>query len=236
MPHFTNRWQSEILFDCLNDIDICIVTISCPCLVFADNRNRLHGGPTNGVHSEGIDPCLAYCIIMTISACTLQCLYAYSTRTDIRRKYDLAEQPCDDCLTHVCCHFCALCQEYRELKYHPLTQWPAAVASGQEVILQRPQLQQIPDHRFQDASCYTQQQQARVQNSEARYPIPYANYQVQQQLQVTGQTSHPVPPPRPLVYERPRMPGQFGHQLPNPQLPALVYQVPRYSNNHPPQV
>ena len=26
---------------------------------------------------------------MSVSACTLQCLYAYSTRTDIRRKYNL---------------------------------------------------------------------------------------------------------------------------------------------------
>ncbi|GJP34442.1 hypothetical protein CLOM_g18885 [Closterium sp. NIES-68] len=46
------------------------------------------------------------------------CGFAYSCgyRTRLRHKYDLPESPCGDCLTHLCCLPCALCQENRELK------------------------------------------------------------------------------------------------------------------------
>lgn len=35
----------------------------------------------------------------------------------MRKQYMLPESPCGDCLLHFCCEFCALCQEYRELKH-----------------------------------------------------------------------------------------------------------------------
>ncbi|KAL8249827.1 hypothetical protein R6Q59_006695 [Mikania micrantha] len=35
----------------------------------------------------------------------------------MRQQYILPEKPCNDCLVHFCCEPCAICQEYRELKY-----------------------------------------------------------------------------------------------------------------------
>ncbi|KAJ0430787.1 putative PLAC8 motif-containing protein [Helianthus annuus] len=41
-------------------------------------------------------------------------------RTKLRNQYSLPKQPCNDCLVHFFCKPCALCQEYRELKYRGL--------------------------------------------------------------------------------------------------------------------
>ncbi|CAH2053386.1 unnamed protein product [Thlaspi arvense] len=41
---------------------------------------------------------------------------AWKTAKLIRSKFGLPESPASDCLTHCFCEFCALCQEYRELK------------------------------------------------------------------------------------------------------------------------
>jgi len=135
MAQQRNPWRSGTVIDCFDDIDVCVVTFCLPCLVFSENRSTLHGGPQSA-HDEGIDPCLIYCLIMSVSACTLQCLYAYSTRTDIRRKYNLVEEPCDDCVTHICCHFCALCQEHRELRMYPVTKWPLPASEDTSVVYQ----------------------------------------------------------------------------------------------------
>ncbi|XP_023742284.1 protein PLANT CADMIUM RESISTANCE 2 isoform X2 [Lactuca sativa] len=35
----------------------------------------------------------------------------------MRQLYLLPEEPCNDCLVPFCCEPCAMCQEYRELKY-----------------------------------------------------------------------------------------------------------------------
>lgn len=221
----------------------------------------LHGGRANTMNAEGIDPCLVYCLIMTLSACTLQCLYAYTTRTDIRRKYDLVEQPCDDCSTHIwyfelpfrcqnsvsfSCHFCALCQEYRELRKYPITVWPEPAVQGQALgyghPLQQPQIQQIPD-RASYAGTYVYQHSADGgASSVASYPMSYASYPTSPQYAPSAHSAqssqqYPVPPPhqmrppQPLVYENHQLPGQYGYGSTIPGVPALVYQLPRYPAN-----
>jgi Cys-rich protein (TIGR01571 family) len=53
----------------------------------------------------------------TICAFTgMGCLYSCVYRTKMRAHYDLDEGECPDFLVHWCCEWCALCQEYRELK------------------------------------------------------------------------------------------------------------------------
>ncbi|MBA0734333.1 hypothetical protein Gogos_018260 [Gossypium gossypioides] len=39
-----------------------------------------------------------------------------ATASPIGETYMLKKHPCGDCLVHCCCEYCALCQEYRELK------------------------------------------------------------------------------------------------------------------------
>lgn len=43
--------------------------------------------------------------------CLISCLY----RAKMRKQYMLKKSPCEDCLVHLFCGSCALCQEYREL-------------------------------------------------------------------------------------------------------------------------
>ncbi|KAF3789509.1 hypothetical protein EJ110_NYTH18148 [Nymphaea thermarum] len=46
----------------------------------------------------------------------LSCTY----RTRLRERFNLPEDPFPDLLTHLLCEPCALCQEYRELRYRGL--------------------------------------------------------------------------------------------------------------------
>lgn len=55
-----------------------------------------------------------YGLLLGLTA--LPCLYSCFYRSRLRGQYDLAEDPCVDCLVHFCCETCALCQEYRELR------------------------------------------------------------------------------------------------------------------------
>ncbi|TKY60915.1 PLANT CADMIUM RESISTANCE 12 [Spatholobus suberectus] len=46
----------------------------------------------------------------------LGCLYSYTFRSKLRGLYSLPEEPCMDFCVHCFCAYCAICQEYRELK------------------------------------------------------------------------------------------------------------------------
>ncbi|KAK1413642.1 hypothetical protein QVD17_35418 [Tagetes erecta] len=61
---------------------------------------------------------LFYSVVMALLSC--HCLYACSFRKQLRAKYGLPSEPCNDCCVHFCCHPCALCQEHTELKYRGL--------------------------------------------------------------------------------------------------------------------
>lgn len=53
---------------------------------------------------------------MLLGVTGFACLYSCFYRSRMRGQYDLEEAPCEDCVLHLCCETCALCQEYRELK------------------------------------------------------------------------------------------------------------------------
>ena len=44
------------------------------------------------------------------------CIYTCTYRAKLRAHYSLPPKPGPDICVHCCCFFCALCQEYRELK------------------------------------------------------------------------------------------------------------------------
>ena len=57
--------------------------------------------------------CCAYTVLLSCYLCWIpHCL----KRQDLRNKYGLREDPCNDCPTVFCCGPCALCQEARFLK------------------------------------------------------------------------------------------------------------------------
>ena len=55
--------------------------------------------------------CLAH--LLGIGACAL---YTCTYRSKLRAHYSLPPKPGPDICVHCCCLYCALCQEYRELK------------------------------------------------------------------------------------------------------------------------
>ncbi|CAN0921808.1 Cell number regulator 6 [Linum grandiflorum] len=45
-------------------------------------------------------------------------IYTGLFRQSLQKKYHLKDSPCDPCLVHCCMHWCALCQEHREMRNH----------------------------------------------------------------------------------------------------------------------
>ncbi|KAJ9135742.1 hypothetical protein P3X46_032892 [Hevea brasiliensis] len=103
-------WSSG-LCDCFSDWRNCCKTFWCPCVTF---------GQIAEIVDKGSSACGVNGAIYTLIACVTGCACCYSCfyRAKMRQQYALKESPCGDCLVHLCCEYCALCQEYRELKAH----------------------------------------------------------------------------------------------------------------------
>ncbi len=76
-----------------------------PCLLYGQNVDKLRG-------SGFIGPCL----LMYCCPC-FACIFGGSYRGDLRKKYNLPDDPCSDCCVYCCLPSCAVCQEFRELKH-----------------------------------------------------------------------------------------------------------------------
>ncbi|MCO5614057.1 hypothetical protein L7F22_068338 [Adiantum nelumboides] len=120
-PH-SQAWSSGICA-CCDDMRSCCLGLWCPCILFGRNVEVLEGRPWTG-------PCLMHALLWSVAAgigCSVthwtllgllaSCVpcYACGYRKILRSKYNLEDAPCGDFLTHLCCHQCALCQEYREI-------------------------------------------------------------------------------------------------------------------------
>ncbi|XP_010028478.2 protein PLANT CADMIUM RESISTANCE 2 [Eucalyptus grandis] len=107
-PHAAAGKWSTNLCHCCDDPANCIITCFCPCITFGQISEIVDRGSTNCAANGTVYGLLA----MTGFACLYSCFY----RSRLRGQYDLAEDPCVDCLVHFFCEACALCQEYRELR------------------------------------------------------------------------------------------------------------------------
>ncbi|GAX80079.1 hypothetical protein CEUSTIGMA_g7517.t1 [Chlamydomonas eustigma] len=96
-------WSSS-LFNCFQDIGICLLGTVCRSVLYSQNVNTTRGGGRCGA-------CFLYHF-----CCCCRCFFAGNHRGDLRRKYSLAEEPCNDCVVHCFCSCCAVCQEAREHK------------------------------------------------------------------------------------------------------------------------
>ncbi|XP_050230729.1 protein PLANT CADMIUM RESISTANCE 2-like [Mercurialis annua] len=101
-------WSSG-LCDCFSDQRNCCITFWCPCVTF---------GQVAEIVDKGSSACGVNGALYTIIACVTGCACCFSCfyRAKMRQQYSLKESPCGDCLVHCFCEYCALCQEYRELK------------------------------------------------------------------------------------------------------------------------
>nr|XP_043627125.1 cell number regulator 2-like [Erigeron canadensis] len=120
----TTAWSTG-LCDCFEDSSNCCLTCCCPCITFGRIAEVVDEGTTSCGTSGTI-----YSILCVFTGCQwiLGCMY----RSKLRQKHTLRDEPCNDCLLHCCCHYCALCQEYRELKhrgYDPANGYPRNLSS-----------------------------------------------------------------------------------------------------------
>ncbi|XP_039034248.1 cell number regulator 6-like [Hibiscus syriacus] len=68
---------------------------------------------------HGIDPQTSFLICETLLFSWWLCgIYNGLFRQSLLKKYHLKNSPCNPCLVHCCLHWCALCQEHREMKNH----------------------------------------------------------------------------------------------------------------------
>jgi len=125
-----SNWLGHGLFGCFADCDNCCITCFCPCVTYAENGVMLRGGDTSSCCAEC---CLYFCVE------TRARLLGKIRRTDIRHKYNLPPKPCNDCCVHFFCHYCALCEEHRELRIR------ARGAAGTGAIPIRGQYVPVPE-------------------------------------------------------------------------------------------
>ncbi|KAG2454982.1 hypothetical protein HYH02_000808 [Chlamydomonas schloesseri] len=116
-PKTLSSFQTSLTSCCgtrSNSCLVCVVGAVCPAVIYGDNYNRIHG---NGFFPR--------CCLYLWCGALCGCVFAATTRQQLRLKYGLREEPCSDCCVHCWCSTCALCQEARELQLRG-----AAPASG----------------------------------------------------------------------------------------------------------
>ncbi|KGN46557.1 cell number regulator 6 [Cucumis sativus] len=137
-PPADEDWTTGIC-GCFQDISTCWRGMLCPCVLFGENVETLReeipwqnacvchamcveGGMAVAAATalfHGIDPQTSFLISETLLFAWWMCgIYTGLFRQSLQKKYHLKNSPCDPCLVHCCMHWCALCQENREMRNH----------------------------------------------------------------------------------------------------------------------
>ena len=116
----SEQWEYG-LCGCCDDCTVCCIGCWAPFVLHAENGKMLRGSLTQDW--EYWNDCLLYAVLWLFTGC--HCILGMMRRPEIRMKYALLEQPCNDCCVHCCCHECALCQENKELKLKMVTGYAA---------------------------------------------------------------------------------------------------------------
>ncbi|XP_009801117.1 cell number regulator 6 [Nicotiana tabacum] len=136
-PPADEPWTTGI-FGCAEDKDSCWRGLFCPCVLFGHNVESLRDDDTpwstpcicHAIFIEGgiavaaataafhgIDPRTSFLICEGLLFSWWMCgIYTGLVRQSLQKKYHLKNSPCDPCVVHCCLHWCALCQEHREMK------------------------------------------------------------------------------------------------------------------------
>ncbi|CAB4269602.1 unnamed protein product [Prunus armeniaca] len=137
-PPADEDWTTGI-FGCAEDPESCWTGLFCPCVLFGRNVETIREDiPWNNAcvcHAmcveggiavaaatgffHGLDPKTSVLICETLLFAWWMCaIYTGLFRQSLQKKYHLKDSPCDPCLVHCCMHWCALCQEHREMRNH----------------------------------------------------------------------------------------------------------------------
>ncbi|KAL3649424.1 Cell number regulator 6 [Castilleja foliolosa] len=131
-------WATGI-FGCTEDHESCLTGLFCPCVLFGRNVATFNediteqsacvghavcveGGIALAVFTaafNGIDPDTVCLLTEGLLFAWWVCgIYTGLGRQLLQRKYHLKNSPCDPCMVHCCFHWCAICQEHREMTKH----------------------------------------------------------------------------------------------------------------------
>ncbi|XP_042423885.1 cell number regulator 6-like [Zingiber officinale] len=137
-PPADEAWTTGIC-GCSEDPESCWTGLLCPCVLFGHNVETLYedipwtspctchaicveGGILLGAATalfHGIDPKTSFLIGEGLVFSWWMCgVYTGIFRQSLQKKYHLKDSPCDSCMVHCCMHWCAICQEHREMKGH----------------------------------------------------------------------------------------------------------------------
>ncbi|XP_074356500.1 cell number regulator 6-like [Apium graveolens] len=135
-PPADEDWATGIC-GCAEDPESCLTGLFCPCVLFGRNVETLQeeisekgacvchvifveGGMALAAITalaSGIDPDTTLLIVEGLLFAWWGCgIYTSMARQSLQRKYHLKDSPCDPCMVHCCMHWCALCQEHREMR------------------------------------------------------------------------------------------------------------------------
>eukprot|EP00850_Spirogloea_muscicola_P005073 SM000022S07287 [mRNA] locus=s22:943323:944150:- [translate_table: standard] len=129
------EWTTGLLA-CCDDVPVCCLTYWAPCITFGLAADAIDGGRTTWPTAAAL-----WYLLGALTQCA--CIYSCTYRTRLRHKFGLPEQPCGDACVHWLCMPCALCQEYRELKYRGHDPWHAAFDGGTHTVTYPPQQQRM---------------------------------------------------------------------------------------------
>jgi len=85
------------LFDCCNDIDICLYTCFCPCCQNGSNIAKIRSEDCGLFHV----------------CCSFSPFWVHQM---IKENKKISKRGCDDCLVYTFCCCFGICQDSRELK------------------------------------------------------------------------------------------------------------------------
>nr|CAD1818810.1 unnamed protein product [Ananas comosus var. bracteatus] len=134
-PPADEPWTTGI-FGCFEDTESW-TGLFCPCVLFGRNVEGfranipwtkpcichaifVEGGIALAIATaafHGIDPRTSFLIGEGLFFGWWMCgIYTGISRQSLQKKYHLKNSPCDPCMVHCCMHWCAICQEHREMK------------------------------------------------------------------------------------------------------------------------
>ena len=98
------------LFGCFEDIPSCLMAYCLPCVQYGQNYEALH-------KQDCLTQGLLFLVLMMF-ACP--CIIHMGFRKQVRTKFNIPGDDCNDCLLTWCCQCCALAQDAREIEWRQM--------------------------------------------------------------------------------------------------------------------
>ncbi|CAL0304632.1 unnamed protein product [Lupinus luteus] len=158
-PPSDEDWTTGICA-CAQDTHSCWTGLFCPCVLFGQNVEALRedipwknacvchamcveGGMALAAATSllnGIDPQTSFLIVEGLFFTWWMCgIYTGQLfKRSIISRLDFQDSPCDPCMVHCCLHWCAICQEHREMRNHL-----SEDASTESTIVNPPPVQEM---------------------------------------------------------------------------------------------